>query len=276
MKLIELQTLLPKAYKDLVKVRSILEKHYKEMQDLEFTIEDEKLYMLQCRTGKRSPAATFQIAVDMVKEKLITKEQALARIAPEDIERLFYPVIDPKMDKKELAAKRVAEGINAVPGAASGKVVFTAEAAEKLAAKGEKVILVRKETSPEDVGGMHAAAGILTATGGKTSHAAVVARGWGKCCIVGCEALNIDTEGKSMVAGGKTVKEGEFLTLDGTTGAVYLGQMKLENPTLPGAYQTIMGWADEFRTLKVRTNAGGQQRGDRRQAQARAGDREQP
>jgi pyruvate,orthophosphate dikinase len=255
MKLIELEKLLPKAYKDLCKVRLTLEKHFKEMQDLEFTIEDEKLYMLQCRTGKRSPAATFQIAVDMVKEKLITKEQALSRIAAEDIDRLFYPVIDTKMDKKELASKLIAEGINAVPGAASGKVVFTAEAAEKLAAKGEKVILVRKETSPEDVGGMHAAVGILTATGGKTSHAAVVARGWGKCCIVGCGALNIDTEGKSMTAGGKTIKEGDFLTLDGTTGQVYLGQMKLDTPSLPGAYKTMMGWADEVRTLKVRTNA---------------------
>jgi pyruvate,orthophosphate dikinase len=255
MKLIELEKLLPKAYKDLCKVRLTLEKHFKEMQDLEFTIEDEKLYMLQCRTGKRSPAATFQIAVDMVKEKLISKEQALGRIAAEDIERLFYPVIDPKMDKKELASKLIAEGINAVPGAASGKVAFTAAQAELMADLGEKVILVRKETSPEDVGGMHAANGILTATGGKTSHAAVVARGWGKCCIVGCEKLNIDTEGKSMVVGGKTVKEGDYLTLDGTTGAVYLGQMKLDVPVLPPAYQTIMGWADEIRTLKVRTNA---------------------
>jgi pyruvate,orthophosphate dikinase len=255
LKLIALETLLPKAYKDLVKVRQTLEKHYKEMQDLEFTIEDEKLYMLQCRTGKRSPAATFRIAVDMVKERLITKEQAIGRVNSDDIERLFYPVIDPSIDKKELASKKIASGINAVPGAACGEVVFTAHEAEALAAKGKKVILVRKETSPEDVGGMHAAAGILTATGGKTSHAAVVARGWGKCCIVGCEGLNIDYEKKEMKVGGKVVKQGDSLTLDGSLGEVYLGAMPLRNPELPKAYATIMEWADEFRTLGVRTNA---------------------
>jgi len=255
MKLIELQSLLPKAYKDLVKVRSTLEKHYKEMQDLEFTIEDEKLYMLQCRTGKRSPAATFHIAVDMVKEKLITKEEAVGRVTSDDIERLFYPVIDPKTDKKAIAAARLASGINAVPGAASGKVFFTAAEAEAAAAKGDKVILVRKETSPEDVGGMHASVGILTATGGKTSHAAVVARGWGKCCVVGCEGININYETKSMVAAGKTIKQGEYITLDGSAGEVYLGEMKLEKPELPAAYHTLLGWADEIRTIKVRTNA---------------------
>jgi pyruvate,orthophosphate dikinase len=255
MKLIELEKLLPKAYKDLVKVRSILEKHYKEMQDLEFTIEDEKLYMLQCRTGKRSPAATFQIAVDMVKEKLISKEQAVARVTSEDIERLFYPVISPKIDKKELASKQIAEGINAVPGAAAGKVYFTAHEAEEAAELGEKVILVRKETSPEDVGGMHASVGILTATGGKTSHAAVVARGWGKCCIVGCEAIKIDYEAKSMQVGGQTVKQGDFITLNGTEGLVYLGELPLQKPELPKAYYTIMDWADGIREIKVRTNA---------------------
>ncbi|HXB98056.1 MAG TPA: pyruvate, phosphate dikinase, partial [bacterium] len=255
LKLIELETLLPKAYKDLVKVRSTLEKHYKEMQDLEFTIEDEKLYMLQCRTGKRSPAATFQIAADMVKEKLITKEEAVGRISSDDIERLFYPVINPKTDKKELAAARLATGINAVPGAAAGKVFFTAAEAEAAAAKGDKVLLVRKETSPEDVGGMHASVGILTATGGKTSHAAVVARGWGKCCIVGCEGININYDTKSMVVAGKTIKQGEFLTLDGSTGEVYLGELPLQKPELPAAYHTVLGWADEIRTIKVRTNA---------------------
>ena len=255
MKLIELDTLLPKAYKQLCQVRKQLEKHYKEMQDLEFTVEDEKLYMLQCRTGKRSPAATFQIAVDMVKEKLITKEEAIGRIAPEDIERLFYPVIDPKLEKGKLAESRLATGINAVPGAATGAIVFTAAEAEAQAAKGHKVILVRKETSPEDVGGMHAAQGILTATGGKTSHAAVVARGWGKCCIVGCDALNINTEGASMVVAGKTLKQGDFVTLDGSTGEVYAGEMPLKKPTLPEAYYTLMGWCDKIRTLKVRTNA---------------------
>jgi pyruvate,orthophosphate dikinase len=255
MKLIELETLLPVAYKQLCEVRKTLEKHYKEMQDLEFTIEDEKLYMLQCRNGKRSPAATFRIAVDMVKEKLITKEEAVGRISPEDIERLFYPVIDPKIDKKKLADAKLGAGINAVPGAAAGMAVFTAAEAEEQAKAGKKVILIRKETSPEDVGGMHAAQGILTATGGKTSHAAVVARGWGKCCIVGCEALNINYEAKEMFVHGKVIKQGEFVTLDGSTGEVFAGELPLIKPQLPESYYTLMAWADQIRTLKVRTNA---------------------
>ncbi len=255
LKLSTLGDTLPKAYKELLNVRKQLEKHYKEMQDLEFTVEDEKLYMLQCRTGKRSPVATFKIAIDMVKEGLITKEQAIGRITPEDIERLFYPIIDPKLDRKVLNQSKIATGIDAVPGSASGKVCFSAETAEAAAAKGDKVILVRKETSPEDVGGMHAAQGILTATGGKTSHAAVVARGWGKCCIVGCEALRINYETQSMEVGGKTVKAGEYLTLDGSTGEVFVGEMPLIKPEQPPAYLTIMKWCDEVRTLKVRTNA---------------------
>jgi len=255
LKLIELQTLLPKAYKELLKVRQTLEKHFKEMQDLEFTIEDEKLYMLQCRTGKRGPAATFKIAVDMVKEGLISKEEAINRISSDDIERLFYPVIDPSIDKKELASKKLCSGINAVPGAATGEVVFSAHEAEALAAKGKKIILVRKETSPEDVGGMHAAVGILTATGGKTSHAAVVARGWGKCCIVGCEAINIDYEKLQMSIGNVIVKQGDSLTLDGSIGDVYSGSMPLKNPELPKDYNTIMQWSDKIRHLGVRTNA---------------------
>ncbi len=255
MRLVELDKLLPQAYKELVKVRSILEKHYKDMQDLEFTIEDGKLYLLQCRTGKRGPSATFRIAVDMVQEKLITKEQAVARISPEDIERLFYPVISPDIQRKDLDAARLGAGINAVPGAAAGKVVFTAAEAERQAQLGAKVILVRKETSPEDVGGMHAAAGILTATGGKTSHAAVVARGWGKCCVVGCEGLDIDEAAGRMTLGGRTIKQGEALTLDGSTGEVFAGELPLRKPELPKAYHTLLGWADELRTIKVRTNA---------------------
>ena len=255
MKLIELESKLPRAYKQLCDVRKTLERHYKDMQDLEFTVEDEKLYMLQCRTGKRSPAATFRIAVDMVKEKLISKETAVSRISPEDIERLFYPVIDPKTDKKELTSRLLTNGINAVPGAAAGQVVFTAAEAEELASKGTRVILVRKETSPEDVGGMHAAQGILTATGGKTSHAAVVARGWGKCCIVGCESLEIDYTKKQFAVKGKTVKQGQFVTLDGSSGDVYEGEMSLVKPEFPEAFNTIMGWADKIRRLKVRTNA---------------------
>ena len=252
MKLSELGKLLPKAYKQLCQVRLQLEKHYKDMQDLEFTVQEEKLFMLQCRTGKRTAAAVFKIAADMVKEKLLTKEEAVARITSEDIERLFYPQLDAKAAK---SSTKIATGINAVPGAASGKVVFTAAEAEEMADLGDKVLLVRKETSPEDVGGMHAAIGILTATGGKTSHAAVVARGWGKCCIVGCEALNINNDTKSMTIGDRTIKQGDFLTLDGNTGDVYLGQLALQLPEQPPAYQVIMKYCDELRTLKVRTNA---------------------
>jgi pyruvate,orthophosphate dikinase len=255
--LTELAKLMPKAYGQLEKVRVTLEKHYKDMQDMEFTIEEGKLYMLQTRTGKRTPTATFKIAMDMAGEKLITKEEAVLRIKPEDIERLFYPVIDSKFDKKTLQPKILTHGIDAVPGAAAGKVVFSAAEAEEWANKGEKVILVRRETSPEDVGGMAVAQGILTATGGKTSHAAVVARGWGKCCIVGAETLAIDYKTKSMKDGktGKTIKEGEWLTLDGSEGTVYADQLPLVTPELPKAYQTVMKWADDIRRLRVRTNA---------------------
>ncbi len=244
----------PKAYKQLMDVRKTLEKHYKDMQDLEFTVEEGKLYMLQCRTGKRSPAAAFKIAVDLVNEKLITKEDAISRIKTSDIEGVFYPGID-KSQTKLLKDAFLVEGIAAVPGAATGKIAFSAAKAEAQAADGEKVILVRKETSPEDVGGMHAAQGILTATGGKTSHAAVVARGWGKCCIVGCEKINIDYEKKTMAAGSAVLREGDFITLDGTSGSVYKGELKLVKAEPPEAYNTIMGWVDKIRTIKVRTNA---------------------
>jgi pyruvate,orthophosphate dikinase len=227
------------------------------MQDMEFTIEEGKLYMLQTRTGKRTPSAAFKIAMDMANEKLINKEEAVLRIKPEDIDRLFYPVIDSKVDKKALSSKILAHGIDAVPGAAVGKVCFSANEAEEWAAKGEKVILVRRETSPEDVGGMAVAQGILTATGGKTSHAAVVARGWGKCCIVGVETLDIDYKTKTMKDGksGKVVKEGEWLTLDGSEGVVYADKLPLVTPEFPMAYQTIMKWADAIRKIGVRTNA---------------------
>ncbi len=253
----ELAKIMPKAYKQLEGVRVTLEKHYRDMQDMEFTLEEGKLYMLQTRTGKRTPAATFRIAMDMANEKLITKEEAMLRIKPEDIERLFYPVIDSKVDRKTLESKILAHGINAVPGAAVGKMCFSANETEEWAARGEKVILVRRETSPEDVGGMAVAQGILTATGGKTSHAAVVARGWGKCCVAGAETLDIDYKTKIMTdsKSGKTLKEGEWITLDGSEGIVYEGQMPLVTPELPKAYYTIMKWADEIRHLKVRTNA---------------------
>ena len=251
----EMAKAMPKVYGQLDKVRVKLENHYRDMQDMEFTVEDGTLYMLQTRTGKRTPAAAFRIAVDMANEKLISKEDAIQRIKSEDIERLFYPVIDAKVDKKSLQARILATGIDAVPGAAVGKVVFSAQKAEEWAEKGEKVILVRRETSPEDVGGMAVAQGILTATGGKTSHAAVVARGWGKCCIVGAEKLQIDYKTSSMVAGGKTVKEGDWVTLDGSEGVVYSSEMPLVTPKLPQAYATLMKWGDEVRRLGVRTNA---------------------
>ena len=254
MPLREMQKTMPKVYAQLERVRVKLEKHYRDMQDMEFTVEDGTLYMLQTRTGKRTPAAAFRIAVDMAKEKLIHKEEAILRIKPEDIERLFYPVIDSTVDKKSLSTKILATGINAVPGAAVGKVVFSAPKAELWAERGEKVILVRRETSPEDVGGMAVAQGILTATGGKTSHAAVVARGWGKCCVVGAEKLDIDYPALSMASNGKVVKEGDWITLDGSEGVVYTEAMPLVVPQLPKSYETLMKWADETRRLKVRTN----------------------
>mgnify|MGYP001424677409 FL=1 len=253
-KLAELEKRDPKVYRQLVDIRRKLERHYRDMQDLEFTVEEGKLYMLQCRTGKRSPIAAFRIAVDFVKEKLITKEEAILRIKASDIEGIFYPMID-KSNPAALKKSFLVQGIDAVPGAAVGKVVFNAKVAEEWEEKGEKIILVRKETSPEDVGGMHAAQGILTATGGKTSHAAVVARGWGKCCIVGCEKLEIDYENGQFAVGNTIVKEGDYITLDGNTGNVYLGQLKLVKPEPPKAYTTLMSWVDRTRTLKVRTNA---------------------
>jgi pyruvate,orthophosphate dikinase len=195
------------------------------------------------------------MAVDMANEKLIKVEEALERVKSEDIERLFYPVLDPKTQRGDLISRKLAEGINAVPGAAVGKAVFTAHEAEEWAARGERVILVRRETSPEDVGGMYVAQGILTATGGKTSHAAVVARGWGKCCIVGAEKLDINADTKQMSVDGRVVREGEWVTLDGGDGSVYTGEIALVRPEPPKAYETLMKWADKVRTLGVRTNA---------------------
>ncbi|MGC2088509.1 MAG: pyruvate, phosphate dikinase, partial [Candidatus Acidiferrales bacterium] len=255
MQLSEMAKRMPKVYKQLEGVRQKLERHYRDMQDLEFTVEDGTLYMLQTRTGKRSPAATFRIAMDMANEGLITREEAIQRIQADDVERLFYPVIAPSTKRDDLAKRKIATGVNAVPGAASGKVVFTAHEAEEWASRGEKVILVRRETSPEDVGGMHVAQGILTATGGKTSHAAVVARGWGKCCIVGCEALDIDYPKKQMHVNGQAISQGDWLTLDGSEGIVYTGQIELARPEPPKAYSVVMGWADKVRRLRVRTNA---------------------
>ena len=244
----------PTAYKQLVDVRNTLVKNFKDMQDMEFTVEEGKLYMLQCRTGKRTPMAAFKMAVDMVNEGLITKEEAILRIKDRDIEGIFYPIID-NSEKDSLKKAFLVSGIGAVPGAAAGRIALNVKNAEKMAANGDKVILVRKETSPEDVGGMHVASGILTATGGKTSHAAVVARGWGKCCIVGCEALKIDYEAKIVAVGETVLKEGDFITLNGSSGDVYNGLLKLVQPELPESYTTIMKWVDEIRKIQVRTNA---------------------
>ncbi len=255
MHLKELQRRMPEVYEQLESARRLLETHYRDMQDMEFTVEDGKLYMLQTRGGKRTPAATFKMAVDMVSERLISKEEALMRVKPEDIERLFYPVIDASLPRTDLNKRRLATGISAVPGAAVGKAVFTAHEAEEWAQGGQKVILVRRETSPEDVGGMFVAQGILTATGGKTSHAAVVARGWGKCCVVGCEQLDIDYAEKRLRANGRVVRQGDWITLDGSEGAVYEGEVALIMPELPPAYTTVMKWADAVRRLGVRTNA---------------------
>ncbi|HVB33409.1 MAG TPA: pyruvate, phosphate dikinase [Patescibacteria group bacterium] len=253
--LTEMAKRLPEAYRQLERARKLLERHYRDMQDVEFTIQQGHIYILQTRTGKRTPAAAFRIAVDLAKEKRITRKEAVMRIKPQDIERLFYPVIDPAVPKEQLEKVRMATGINAVPGAAVGRAVFTAEEAEEWAGRGEKVILVRRETSPEDVGGMYVAQGILTATGGKTSHAAVVARGWGKCCIVGCEALEIDYDTRRMSMNGREVAEGDWITLDGNEGSVYQGQIAVAMPGLSSAYKTLLGWADQIRKLGVRTNA---------------------
>ncbi len=245
-----LQQKLPGSYQQLASIFNKLESHYKEMLDLEFTIEDEKPYLLQTRIGKRTAAASVKIAIDMVKESLITKEEALLRVDPLTIENLLHPMIDP--DEK---LQVIAKGLPASPGAAIGKVVFYAEEAQRRAAQKEKVILVRSETSPEDIGGMHAAEGIVTARGGMTSHAAVVARGMGKCCITGCGALKINEEGRFFLVGAITIREGDLITLNGSTGEVMLGPAHLIKPEMNESFKTLMQWADHVRRMKVRTNA---------------------
>ncbi len=246
----ELKKQLPKAYSELDKIYKKLEKHYKDMLDIEFTVQDGKLYMLQTRVGKRTAASALKIAIDMVKEKLIDKKTAILRIDPQQIDQLLHPTIDPKAQ-----VKIIAKGLPASPGAAVGTVVFTAEDAESAAEKGKKVILVRTETSPEDIGGMNAAQGILTARGGMTSHAAVVARGMGKCCVAGCSAININEVQRYFTVNDVIVKEGESITLNGTTGEVILGEAPLVIPALTSDFGTFMKWADEFRKIGVRTNA---------------------
>ncbi|MBI5701474.1 pyruvate, phosphate dikinase [Candidatus Saganbacteria bacterium] len=245
-----LEEVMPTPYKTLVAIYKKLENHYKDMQDIEFTIQKGKLWMLQTRNGKRTAPAALKIACDMVNEKLIDINTALLRISPDQLDQLLHPMFNPKA-KKEVIAK----GLPASPGAATGQVVFHADDAETWAADGKKIILVRIETSPEDIGGMDVAQGILTARGGMTSHAAVVARGMGKCCVAGCGALHIDYKAKQFSVNGTTIKEGDWISLNGSTGEVMKGQVPTINPELSGEFGKIMGWADKVRTMNVRTNA---------------------
>ena len=249
----ELQDTMPKVYEQFINVAKTLEDHYRDMQDMEFTIERGKLYMLQTRNGKRTAAAALNIAVDLVSEGKLKKEEALLKIEPKQLDSLLHPTFDNNALKK---AKPIAKGLAASPGAACGKIHFTAEEAKAAADKGEKVILVRHETSPEDIVGMNASKGILTARGGMTSHAAVVARGMGTCCVAGCSEIAISEKDKTItLSGGKVFHEGDYISLDGSTGYVY-GEMIGTQPTeLSGNFGIIMEWADETRTLKVRTNA---------------------
>ncbi len=240
----------PKVFDQLMRITAKLEKHYKDVQDFEFTIESNTLYMLQTRNGKRTAAAAVKIAVDMVKEKLITKEEALLRFEPRQIDQLLHPVIDPKA-KLDVVAK----GLPASPGAATGAAVFHADKAVEWATEGKDVILVRKETSPDDIHGMDVARGILTAKGGMTSHAAVVARQMGKTCVVGCDTIDVDETTKRFMVGGSIVREGDFISLNGTTGEVILGKAPLIAPAMTGAFGVFMSWADAVRRLKVRANA---------------------
>ncbi|HOJ48303.1 MAG TPA: pyruvate, phosphate dikinase [Bacillota bacterium] len=247
-----LKEVMPEVYEQFLEIAEKLEKHYKDMQDMEFTIENGKLYMLQTRNGKRSAEAAIKIAVDLVNEKMITIDEALLKVDPKQLDTLLHPQFDEDALKK---AKVAGTGIPASPGAACGKVYFTAESAKEKAADGEKVILVRLETSPEDIEGMYASEGILTVRGGKTSHAAVVARGMGRCCVVGCGAIEMHEEEKYFVLNGNIVREGDFISIDGSTGNVYIGQIPTTDVTISGNFETFMQWADQRRKLKVRANA---------------------
>ena len=242
----------PEAYDQFVKVCALLEDHYRDMQDMEFTVEHGKLFMLQCRNGKRTAQAALKIACDLVDEGMISKEQAVAMIDPRNLDTLLHPQFDAKILK---ATTPIGKGLGASPGAACGKAVFTADDAEAWNNRGEKVLLVRLETSPEDITGMKAAQGILTVRGGMTSHAAVVARGMGKCCVSGCGDIEMHEEEKYFVLGGKTFREGDFLSIDGSTGNIYDGVIPTVDATIAGEFGRIMEWADGFRRLKVRTNA---------------------
>lgn len=246
----EIEEDMPEIYRELEDVFVKLERHYKDVQDVEFTIQEGKLYMLQTRTGKRTAKAAVKIAVDMVEESLITKEEAIQRIEPEQLDQLLHPSFDPEAEREVIAS-----GLNASPGAATGKVVFTSDQAERLAEDGEKLILVRTETSPDDIHGLEAAKGVLTSRGGMTSHAAIVARGMGKPAVVGTEKINIDYSDKLFTINEKVVKQGDWISIDGTTGEVMLGQIPMVEPKMDENFQKILGWADQVRKLGVRTNA---------------------
>ncbi len=246
-----MEEVMPECYAQLVEIKNILEKHYRDMQDIEFTIEKGRLYMLQTRNGKRTARAAVKIAVDMVEEGLISEKEAVLRIEPAQLDQLLHPTLDPKAPREVIA-----RGLPASPGAACGEVVFTADEAEERGKKGHKVILVRVETSPEDIHGMHAAQGILTARGGMTSHAAVVARGMGKCCVSGCGDITVDYRQECFVTrDGVTIRKGELITLDGSTGEVMKGRVPTVEPELTGDFSRLMEWVDRFRRLRVRTNA---------------------
>jgi len=249
-KIEEMKEEFPEIYEQLVKVAELLEKHFRDMQDIEFTVERGKLYLLQTRTGKRTPRAAVKIAVDMVKEGLITKEEAIMRVSPQQIEKLLHKQVDPNAPKKVIA-----KGLPASPGAAVGKVVFDPDEAAELGEKGENVILVRPETTPEDVHGMYASKGILTSRGGMTSHAAVVARGAGIPAVVGCEDIQIDLEREEFRVGDIVVKKGDIITIDGTIGEVFLGEVPLIEPKITGEFEELLKWADEIRVIGVRANA---------------------
>ncbi len=252
MPIAQMEEKFPEAYAEFIKVCGILEDHYHDMQDMEFTVENGKLYMLQCRNGKRTAPAALKIACDLVDEGMKTEKEAVAMIDPRNLDTLLHPQFDAKALK---AATPIGKGLGASPGAACGKVVFTADDATEWAAKGEKVILVRLETSPEDITGMKSAEGILTVRGGMTSHAAVVARGMGECCVSGCGDINMDEENKKFTLGGKEFHEGDFISIDGTTGNIYDGVIETVDAQIAGEFGRIMAWADKYRKLKVRTNA---------------------
>jgi pyruvate, orthophosphate dikinase len=248
----QLEEVMPHAYKELVEIYKKLEQHYKDMQDMEFTIQDKKLYILQTRNGKRTAQAAVQIAIDMCKEKLITQEEAVLRVEPEQLDQLLHKQLDPIAKNKH---EPLGKGLPASPGAAVGKIAFNNESAVEMKKQGHTIILVRNETSPEDLIGMEAAQGILTAKGGMTSHAAVVARGMGKCCVSGCSDAKVSEKNKTLEIGGEHFKEGDYITLDGSKGEVYKGKIPTIDPELSGAFGELMSWADKYRKLGIRTNA---------------------